>query len=1589
VPSYEAGKVFLQVIPSYDNFQRQLASDAKNGPLGRQVRKGAEDLGANFDEGMAKGVRKSKKTEAAVAEATERVNAKLAKSNRSVDQWAKNLVDRVGAARNTLGQTNKEMARGLDEFEKKLRGNNLTMQQAERVYTKYARALARASETAESTRGRSNNRSALRALTGDATEVRKFVEAEKKALRESVQEKAKAERAKRKEADETAREYKRLEAEITDFAEKEEGRRLKRKMRDQQRALEQAEKAAKQEAALLARSQREQMRAQEAAATARRRLQAQQEAEAIRSAAREARHVQTIRHQAERQSFWDKRREEKSSGRDRDLGSNVASRGIARFTGFLTGSRDAQDGANAFRAFNGMVLMAVTLGTALVPVIAALGGGIAAMIPILLGAASGLGVFALGLSGIRGAVEDLGKQQKATNASSRAYQNQVQSAGRASQRAAQQVERAERSLAKAQRGVADAQKGVADARKAASRQIQDAIERQRRAEENLVEAQKRSIEAQRDVVEARRQAIKDLRDLENSVAQNRLDERSGVIDVFNAEQRYNAVMRDPGATNLEREQASIELEQARLSLKRTREEQADLADEKKKADKSGVNGTDRVLRAQEALNDAIKAEREARKAVGEAARDVDDARVEGAQRVADAQARVRDAQEGVRDAEEGLADARQNAADAQRAYNEALLGGATAIDEVSEAMDKLSPAGQRFARFIYGLSDDFDRLRKIAQEGLLPGLQRGLEGLLSTYSPGFTAWVRDMSRDLGDLSEVISARLQTGGFPNFFKEWGDASRQFTADTLMGTVNFLEAFANIFVVARPFLHLFSNWLLGVSEAFRDWTASERGANALTRFFEYLRTASGQTVEFLTRSADGIAKIAVALGQIGGQVLDALGRAFEKLGGLDQKVVTAVVARLIALVTAFQLSTGFVALLSGIAVILNMPWLAAAAGVAALAGAFYLMGDSKHLGAMGKSLEPILTVFRDLGSMIKDNLMKTWNEVLLPGFERLVDVLKKDFLPSLRDFWVVIRPFVNFLVDTLGDMLRGALSGVFDILVGLIKVISGLMDVITGIFTGDWGKVWTGVKKIFSGLVSIVWGALKVIFWLGPLKLIRTGGGLLIKAVSRLFGRGIPGTISLAWAAIRLGISRLNSKMFGLFRRGVDNIIKLFNRVKNVLKNLLPAPVRKALAEAFSKLGSHIMDPIKLAINVVINGGIFKAIRWIKKQFGIGNANTPKNITFGGSKAGRDAEGGGRQQAAATGGIMGVTKNGGVLPGYTPGRDVIDARLSGGEAIMRPEFAAAVGPRWINAMNALARGGVGRIRQALGGGPRHYAKGGIVWPTTTKSLSDDYAGHTGVDIRAPEGSPVFAAHAGRITAANMWNYSYGRHFRIRGTDGVETIYAHLSRLMAKIGQTVRAGQQIGLSGNTGNSRGAHLHFEVRPGMTRGAALAYLGDGVIPKGGKGGGDGLNLWQRLNPFARIKKMMGNAKDGLKGLGEFGKMFSAIPMKLLRTIVQWGKAKAGFGGKTPAKLYDTGGWIKPGYTTVHNASGRPEPVFSAQQWEILKANLQRPGADGQERHYHWHDATSTSPEEFAAKVNRADRRQARRTSSRLPVEVG
>jgi len=93
-----------------------------------------------------------------------------------------------------------------------------------------------------------------------------------------------------------------------------------------------------------------------------------------------------------------------------------------------------------------------------------------------------------------------------------------------------------------------------------------------------------------------------------------------------------------------------------------------------------------------------------------------------------------------------------------------------------------------------------------------------------------------------------------------------------------------------------------------------------------------------------------------------------------------------------------------------------------------------------------------------------------------------------------------------------------------------------------------------------------------------------------------------------------------------------------------------------------------------------------------------------------------------------------------------------------------------------------------------------------------FTGSYRMHTGIDLSGPVGEPIYATGNGRVVEIGHDFYGYGNFVLIDHGFGYKTRYAHLKMSMVMVGKPIRRGEQIGLMGNTGRSRGPHLHYEV---------------------------------------------------------------------------------------------------------------------------------------------------------------------------------
>jgi len=148
-------------------------------------------------------------------------------------------------------------------------------------------------------------------------------------------------------------------------------------------------------------------------------------------------------------------------------------------------------------------------------------------------------------------------------------------------------------------------------------------------------------------------------------------------------------------------------------------------------------------------------------------------------------------------------------------------------------------------------------------------------------------------------------------------------------------------------------------------------------------------------------------------------------------------------------------------------------------------------------------------------------------------------------------------------------------------------------------------------------------------------------------------------------------------------------------------------------------------------------------------------------------------------------------------------------------------------------------VGQIPASSG----HSTKYRFIWPEPQAQISQPFGPstfwfeppygkyahfHTGIDLVEPFGSPVFAADDGVVALVGSSGGGYGNYVVIAHSGGLDTLYGHLATTLVKVGQVVTQGTPVGLEGSTGNSTGAHLHFELRINQAPVNPAPYLPQG-----------------------------------------------------------------------------------------------------------------------------------------------------------------
>lgn len=498
--------------------------------------------------------------------------------------------------------------------------------------------------------------------------------------------------------------------------------------------------------------------------------------------------------------------------------------------------------------------------------------GVLAIIPNLVGVvAQGAASLLVGFSGVGNVIGLMSKAEDAattstaaSGAQAKATARAVESAMRQRERAAQSVKDAQQSLGDAQkaaddqsvsgaRAVADARRALADARAEAADRERAAIETVSDAEWSLARAQDASADAQKALSNARIAAKKNIDDLNAALKAGALDEEEASLAVAKAEQNLQDVNWNGASSDLDKSEAQLAVKQAQERLDTVKKSNKDVAAEAAKANKAGVEGADNVKGARDQVRDALHAEQEDTENLANAQRDLTKSQVDSARAIELAQRGLSDAIKQNKDGEiaaaraieqagRGVVEAKQSYADAVQAVadaNQTAASGGTkaaaAQTALQAALAKMSPAAQRFAKFIFGLKPQWEGLRNAVQAALLPPLQNGITKalpLLATLRKGLVG----SATVVGGLGEKLGAVL---GAKDFNNDVGTimASNNRAMSSLGDTgLNVIQILRHLAVAAGPLVERFAAWTATLTSAWAEEAKTGRESGKLEKWLD---------------------------------------------------------------------------------------------------------------------------------------------------------------------------------------------------------------------------------------------------------------------------------------------------------------------------------------------------------------------------------------------------------------------------------------------------------------------------------------------------------------------------------------------------------------------------------------------------------------------------------------------------------------------------------------------------------------------------------------------------------------------------------
>ncbi|MGY0067191.1 hypothetical protein ACWZEH_10235 [Streptomyces sp. QTS137] len=1215
------------------------------------------------------------------------------------------------------------------------------------------------------------------------------------------------------------------------------------------------------------------------------------------------------------------------------LDTGAASASLARFQAQVnrldgqTANVDV-DTRSAAANLNLLATAGLAFGPALLPVLPVVAAGLGAVAAAATAAAVGVGGIALVAVP---AFKQIGTtlqaqkaaQEAATQATSQGGQAAAQAASRASQLASAQaaVASAERNgarqIASAQRQVSDARRSAAQTAAQASLRAQQAAQAVQDAEGDLADAQRDARRAQEDLTDARRTAVRELEDMNRQLAGAQLDQRQAVLDVQDAEKELREVRKKGAAAG------QGELARAQLNYDRAKQQLADQTSETKRLEVETKAANKAGVDGSETMRTAHERVAAAQETVADRTRSLKDAQADQARTATENAQQLADAQRKIADAQRGVSEAQvqaaEQAASAQRSLQQAQQPVTAGVNQAAIAQAKYQA---ELAKLTPAARDTM-----AAYTGLRDAFGAWSKSLQPAVMPIFTRALNGMKNALPGLTPfVLEAAdaikgLQDRASAGFKSPWWKTFKKDLETSVGPAITGLGvAFGNIF-----------KGMAGVIGAFLPHMddISGRMESVTKRFADWgagLR-GSPEFQRFLSYSSEMGPKVWETLRNIAGAFLS-VGQALGPIGGISLQALGLLAQGIQwvadhapwAIQGIYGIVTAMYAWRLAMLVWTGVQWLLTAA-VAAY-NAVMMAGPWGWI---------LLAVVAVIGVVVLLYNRFSW-------FRAGVQVVWDWLRTASLDLWnAVLKPVFTWIGEIVVWLWQKIIKPYIGFIISYWKTVASVAMWL-------WQKV---LAPVFRGIGEVIaW------WWKNIVQRYFNMVKAAAKTLGEAFQKAYSKAIKPAWDAVSSTISRVWEK----------GIKPAFSSVKTGARLVGEAfeAARKAIKKAWDKISGIAKKPVEYVVNTVYNNGIRKVWGFVTKAFG--GDPLPEFTGFA---------------------------SGGVLPGYTPGRDVHrfvsptggGLELSGGEAIMRPEFTRAVGSGFVHSVNAIARSqGAQGVKAALapmlGGNPSMptdrslpYASGGVV-----QSFAD--GGIFGwIKSAAKAGLGAGSAAWNKIKESASWlKDGLEASARAGMKNVVDPLMKSFPGMDTGFGKVIRRIPNKVIDRLFGYSKEADKRGAGGIGGPRIQAAVKWAKTQHGKPYQWGGNGNPSWDCSGFVSAIESVIRGQKPHRRwATGAFsGRTAPPGWVKNGASAFRIGITNAGVGhtsgtiGKTnvesrggdgvvvgsrarsyksplytdwygfePGK-YDNGGMLQPGFNLAYNGTGRPEPVLTGSQFNAL-----------------------------------------------------